>query len=349
MHQDRRYTKWLESEHVDFTEYPMFPLEKLDLHQSLQNQARMDAALNPVKVTEYARLLKEGRAEFPPIMVCQPSEWKNGKWLIITGNHRVQGALEAGLQHFDAYHVTGADTDPYVRDLLVRTANIVEGDTLSQSERVSQAVHMIRTYNRSVREVADAFHVHPSTITDRLRSERTKERLASQGFDVTKLSKQLNRGALARLDTLQSDIVLKEAARTIQDGKLSLEATTQLVQSVIHRGSEAQQLAHLHKVRESVDFKASVQETRAGKLRPTGPRWALFAQLRTLNTLIAARDSSLVKLGVTDAATYERFCEHANRLVDALRDLQRQGPPGLPRREQTEVGTPTRPDRVPVG
>lgn len=325
MNQDLRYTTWLDSENIRYTSLPAFNLHDVDLATSLKNQARLDVALNPVKVSEYARLMRTGKAAFPPIMVCKPAEWTNGKWLIITGNHRVQAALEAGYAVFDAYHILSADTDPYVRELLIRSANVIEGDTITASERVSQAIHMMRTYQRSIKEVATAFHLHETSIAERLRAEATKERLARSGMTTERLPK----GTLSKLEVVQSDVVLKDLAETIQKARIPMGMVAGLVQSVTHQGSESQQLEWLTKFRSSPEYQSTARETMGGSLKPKTVRYGFFARLSTTGHFIASHDTSLQKLGVTDAVSYQRFCEHVDALNLQFSTLRRQWPLGL--------------------
>src|ERR1043165_2339631 len=118
MNRDLATEQWLDKRHVPYRSETI-RLADIDLETSLKNQARLSQPLDKDRVEEMTLAMRETKALFPPIVVYQNVGTK--KWVIITGNHRVHAAIDAGWSEFDAYVVTSQDK--MVLDVLTRTIN----------------------------------------------------------------------------------------------------------------------------------------------------------------------------------------------------------------------------------
>lgn len=314
---DARYEAWLQRENVSWAYLPSVAVDSLDLKASLRLQARLDAKLTPDKVERYAAEMREqGFYDFPAVILCYPSERTDGKAHLITGNHRAAAAVQAGITHVDAYHVVTADTDLYVRDLLVRTANVVEGDSISTEERMAQGVHLLAQYNRSAEEVAKALRISASTLSERYRQKRSYERLAKLGVPVQKLSSSV----VSRLFALRNDPVLAEAAGAIAQTRMSVAEAGQIVSQINAYASQDEQLAFLARFKNTPAYQRSVRDTRGGAAPGPLHRRSLFIHLNALERFLEGKN--LGQLGITDRDTYEQFCRDSIKLSEKLLALR---------------------------
>jgi hypothetical protein len=213
MAQDARRESWLRREGVDFVYHPFIPLEKFDVERSLQNQARLERPLIPEVVEEYARALRDG-AQFPAV-VCYATATG---YVLIDRNHRLAAARRVGLAGWDAYEVL--TQDKFLLECLTRTANILEGVRATPAERLEQAAYLAATYGAPIRVLAQRFALDEDRLAEYLRERRARERLLAQGVSDLRLPGW----HLARLNAIENDHVLREAALLAQRAALQAHA-----------------------------------------------------------------------------------------------------------------------------
>jgi hypothetical protein len=299
---DQRTEQWLDRSRVPWEYRQNVLLAQVDQAASLRNQARLDEPLNRDRVTEYAVLMLDG-VEFPALIAYQGQKG----WVIISGNHRYAAAKEADTPTVDLYHATTADTDLYVRELLTRTANIIEGKGLTNAdERMEHAVQMCRTSGRSHAVIGREFNIPESTLANRLRRMATDERLVKLGVAPDKLP-QITRFTLARI---YNDMVLKQTAELALTAKLSEGEVRVLAKELETIRTEADQIWYLQTQREAL-------QTRVHELPANKTQWQvrnkLFHHLAEANRLLREHRTP-ASLQVTDRAG-------AQHLDDAVRDL----------------------------
>ncbi len=239
MAHDARYESWLTRHKVSWEWLPSLSLASINIRKSLDNQARLGVPLDPDRVAQYAEEMRKG-ASFPPIIVYRSAD----KYIIITGNHRVAAAIAAKRTTIEAYYVPEAESDVYLRDLLTRTANVIEGVTISFEERYQQAMYMVKMYNKSMNEVAAHMGVAASTLSLKMRSRDVADRAVSMGLQGHALPENTR----MLFSPIQNDNVFKEVYEAVRTLGMNQREANDLIRETTLRGTEAEQIQKIHEI-----------------------------------------------------------------------------------------------------
>lgn len=247
---------WLDKENISYRFIGDIPLDKINSKLSDENHARI-VAKDDGLVATYAINMLDGDA-FPAIVVYE----KDGQYVVIDGNHRRWAAMEAKLTHIPAYLVE--NKDEFVLESLTLTANFkTNGDRPKLEEGIQSAMFMVNKHNRTALEMGKRFGISPSKISDAIRVENVRRRLAERGISSADIKKDI----LERLNAIYSDTVLIDAVDTIRKGNLGPSLVSQLVPDIRQHRTEADQLAYLESYRSTQDFKERMATT-----PPTGAK-----------------------------------------------------------------------------
>lgn len=270
---DTRYEGWFKDLHVEATYIDDVPISQIDRKASLQNQARLKT-LDPDRVKDYAELMQQGIV-FPAVIA-----WRNvkGYYELITGNHRVEAAIAAKKESVALYHVTTADNDLYMRDIMTRSANILEGQNLTKDERMFQAVFIVQNHGHSITEVAKRFGLGREQLQNEithLRFDARAERLGTPMKEHSTVKGVVNQ--------IQNDDVFRSVVQTIKSAGLTDTQSRDLAQNVIKEGNLEDQMAVVEVFRETPAYKQALVDSQGGKVHAVVSRQSRL--LRTLETL----------------------------------------------------------------
>jgi integrase/recombinase XerD len=176
-----------------------------DADKSLNNNAR-DKSLDPVRVAEYKEAMQRGDV-FPPVVAYKTSPQAR-KFIIASGNHRLQAAIQA-KKPLRMYDISG--TAPEVIMLYAFEANARHGLNTSEDERISQALHLIAN-GATIPSAAAAVNL-PRRIVDKA-SQRANadQRFLENGIAVGTIEK-LSTSSRWRLSQITTDEGFVGAAR----------------------------------------------------------------------------------------------------------------------------------------
>lgn len=187
--------------------YETLPIAKVA--PDLANRARLDARVNQDVVLDYALQMIEGE-DFPAVVVY---DTETPPYRTASGNHRIFAALEAKLTEVDAYIIPRLNSlDRLGIELAL---NIKNGLRVPTTDRVRIAIEAMEQENLSPVEVARIVSVRPGAIRDRIRIDRTVDRLVSLGFTPS------------AINDLGGVTILKVFAQTDSDPALAALATHQ--------------------------------------------------------------------------------------------------------------------------
>jgi ParB-like chromosome segregation protein Spo0J len=226
--------KWLDSHGATYR-FDAINIEQVDKVASHRNQARVSAPINEDTVVLYGAAMESGD-EFPPLVVYQR---RDGKLVVIDGNHRVSAMDLAGLESTDAYIVS--DINETQRLLLTFEANTKHGLPTSMEERLRQAVNLVEL-GASQTSAARNLGLPVPRVQTAVTQFRTDKRLAQLGVDRWD---RIPSTARRRLWNLRNDGVFKAAATLAVEANMSGTDLDDLIRRVnlASRGDEKKQLA----------------------------------------------------------------------------------------------------------
>lgn len=143
-------------------------MDRIIVDSRLQIRSQMDEE----KIEEYATLMKERNANFPPLVVgflCGSIEAKQGNAFLIDGFHRYEAAKRQNAKRIDVYCKDYASLDEmYIYAL---RHNIVHGLPLTREDRTAAiATIILKKPSATLKELARLCGVSKSTV-DRIRKE----------------------------------------------------------------------------------------------------------------------------------------------------------------------------------
>lgn len=292
MSKDPRFESWLTREGVTFHYAAKIPLSNFDDKASLGNQARLGKPLIEERVQQYATAFEQG-AEFPALIAYQG---KDGKYILIAGNHRLAAAQLTKRRDLDAY-VVEID-DAYIVRRLTVAANSQEGMGTTREESIIQALDLMQRFKRSAAEVAPSFNLKPAVLDDAMRRKRAAERLTKLGVPTVRLSPS----TLQVLGSVKNDNALKDAAKLVNSTRLGWDRVTRLVTEVNDRRTEEAQREVIQQWSQRPDIKRLRAESRGGRTKPkptVGQK--LTRQVADLATTVN-NTNRLSDLGITSSA-----------------------------------------------
>jgi ParB-like chromosome segregation protein Spo0J len=293
MARDYRMENRLTAQGVEWDYLAAIPLAQINVEAGLRNQARLSEPLRKGTVAQYARALLDG-AVFPAVVLLNgPKGFEPAD-----GNHRIAALIAAGRKETDAYLVANADT--YVRDRLIRTTNLVEGMRPSSEESLAQAIYLVETYKRPIKEVAWDCQLDDSVISRAIRVRETAQRLVAAGGRP----EALNKTQLERLAVVHNDMVLKAAADLAIRASLKETEVASLTSSIQAKRTEQDQLESVRAA--TADYKERIGQTRSGRHPSSNQhRDTLLRSLATLQRLVS-ENPTLEQLQCTNPADARR-------------------------------------------
>lgn len=262
-------------------------LTQIDKEQSLQNQARFLSLHDDVVLT-YAAAMEQGDV-FPPVVLHKQ---KNGKYVVLDGNHRVSAANLVGYVETTAFVVE--KIAPAQAELFTYAANARHGLPTTTEERVNQGMFLVARGNRP-KEVAKALSIPETALYRAMASRRGSERLIRVGVKADKLADSMVR----RLDAIASNTVLLPAAELVMKASLRSDEVSALVSEINKGESEKDQLQtieswknrHSGRLRSTSGGKVTLPAN-VNRIKNLG-RMARNIEISSLNTEIGGLDESV--------------------------------------------------------
>lgn len=252
---------------VDWSYLSGVNTNQFDIEQSQKNQARFEA-INEQTVEEYTEAVNRGD-KFPAVVAFRPR--KNGRLVIIDGNHRLAAHDRAGAP-IDVYEV-----DPATRRATVQVMtyglNTKHGRATSEAERTTQAIWLID--NGASQEAAAAEMNVPLRLVKRALSRANADKRADEvGLDRREWD-YLNQAVKARLLNITTDEGFREAARLAFRARLTSDEVFELVTNVNASRSATKQQQVVKAA--TTAYGERIQEVAGGVLgtaekRTVGPR-----------------------------------------------------------------------------
>jgi len=226
--------QWLDSHGATY-DLRTIKSEQVDRAASHRNQARIAEPVNEETAVLYGAAMEQGDL-FPPIVV---SLGRDGKAVVIDGNHRVAGYDLTGAKSFEAYVLSNL-TDAQ-RSVLTFEANTKHGLPTSLQERLRQAIHLVEL-GTTHKEAARMLGLPLARVANAVNRNDVDRRLQSLGVERWD---RLPATARARLYAIRSDKVLKAIVDLAVSTKMPGTEIDKLVVRVnaASRGDDEKQMA----------------------------------------------------------------------------------------------------------
>lgn len=323
---DRGQWAWEYRARVDFRE--------IDLKRSDENPARNNRKLDEARATQYGCDMIDG-VKFPAIVLlnidlAEVSASTVLKWLVATGMHRIRGAMEAGIDYFDAYVVSEADV--YRREVLVRQLNSIEGRGMTIGEQLDHVLWLKKMFpDKSLQELSKSWSIKQATLTNAWNEDKARARARAFHVDFERI-KLPQKSALA-LGSIHSDIVFEKAAEFVNN----VSGTTageikDMVAEIKRQRDEKSQLAVVKKYRDAAEDRLRRAAARTARTQPTRVNRLISDERRTNRHFNRPMDelhvAALDSKGRTDALMISKdLIENLKRFVVELERVDRMVAP----------------------
>lgn len=276
------YEQELTKQGVQWEYVESIPLESIDAHRGLKNQARIDCPLDEDLVSNYAKSMKDG-SNFPALVVYSTSR----KYIPLDGNHRLSAYGVLKLKTCDAYVVNSKD--PLVLDRIAWSFNNhVNGARIPQATALIHAVGYVRKYGWKKEDAAREWGVSTHAVIRKHRVLVLRDILDTNNQPHNKVSDDVVY-EMSVFETIGEDVFL--AAFKVVAGS---GATHQDIQDLVKKVRSAK--THANKMEAITEFETSDRmtkryaETKGGQIqRKSGlPRDRLDQQLDTMLRLVEA-------------------------------------------------------------
>ena len=274
---------WLKSHGASY-DFKTIKLDQIDKVASHRNQARVSGPINEETVLLYGAAVESGD-QFPPLVVSQR---RDGKYVVIDGNHRVAAYELNNVGQSEAY--VASDINETQRLLLTFEANTKHGLATGLQERLRQAVNLVEM-GSSIPSAAKNLGVPEGRVQAAVQQFRTDKRLAQMAVPRWD---RLPATARRRLYNIRNDEVLKEAATLAVESNMTGTQIDSLVARVnaASRGDTSKQLAVVEQERslrvEEIKVSAG---GRIGWSRPALGLNSILSRIVRLDVEVLAKDS----------------------------------------------------------
>jgi ParB-like chromosome segregation protein Spo0J len=232
---------WLKSHGATFT-FTNINLEQVDKVASHRNQARVSGPINDETVVLYAAAIEQGD-QFPPLVVHQK---KDGKFVVIDGNHRVAAYELNDIQTSEAYVVS--DINETQRLVLTYESNAKHGLPTGLQERLRQAINMVEM-GATMIDASKTLGLPFTRVQNSVAQFKTDKRLTQLGVSRWDRIPTTSR---RRLSAIASNKVLEETAKLAVESQMTgTEIENLVVRINSKKGSESDQLAMVEQERET--------------------------------------------------------------------------------------------------
>jgi predicted ArsR family transcriptional regulator len=294
---------------------PEFKIAKIDLARSKANPARLNRTTDLDRCGEMGQAMTAG-VDFPAIVLIEDVDGI----IVATGMHRLIAATEHTKPPravFDAYLVI--ETDPYRRELLMRSINCIEGRGQTRDENLAHCAEMHRLYGGSIDDLAAAFNLRGAAIREYLRALKFDERAAQAG--VGELTNGMPAKTKQLLAKVQADATLADLVRTLKGTKASGEVAKQLIEEVIacHGEKQAQKLLE-RRQQEFVEQQESAKRQWGGRRGMDIPTKAM-KPIRTILNFSAryANDPTKLQFGALEETQLGADLAAAKDMIEVVK------------------------------
>lgn len=269
------------------------PLANIDREEGMRHQVRLQGRLMDDVALKYAIAMEEADAAFP-MPILQKERKARWPW---SGNHRLAAAEIAKVETVDAYVVEVYD--PVMMDLLPRLVNTWEAVVgMSREEAVINARFMIDKHGMSAADAAKLFGVKKDTIYAHNRAEEVKNKIENIGVPSNGFAKT----TLIELHRIGNLNALRETASLLHKNKLKGKEAAAVIDDVVKRDTESQQLEELNRWKKALDERNKPKRKSTVKLpHKELKRERLFRLLTGLARFLEA-NKTVTQAQVTDPA-----------------------------------------------
>lgn len=288
-------------------------LAEINRKQSELNQARIAKPIDEDVVVIYAQQMNDGD-DFPPIVVYKTAQG----FIVMDGNHRVAASDIADRASIQAYVVR--DPSPAQIQAYTFEANTKHGLPTSLQDRLQQAI-FLHEQGVTVREAATRLGVNPNQLThalDTYFADQRFQRLGIRKFD------KLSMSAKRKLDSVHSDVVLKDVAELAIDASMNLDDIARLVRDVnAIRSGERDQRKAVSDAREA--RQTTIKATAGGRIPVAVNLQTLARAMTTINRLdIKTVEKQMANLTPDARQAYGRAAsDTVTKAMEVIRIVQR--------------------------
>lgn len=315
--EDPRTANWLSKHGYACRFTAGVPLNRIDMAEAEANPARLTKKLDEDRVLQYS-LEMTGGTDFPAIVLLDPQIVRGGAFSLITGRHRIEAALLAGFKTLDAYVVR--ETDPFRRELILRTINNLEGKAPSFSEKMAHLFELRRNYpDKSLRELAALFGMKQGTVNEYIRADNTYRRASALG--VAERVLRLPATVRADLDAIKNDNTFVATLKLLHRHYALLRGSpTKALLSDVRAANTEEKAAKVLAERETELSGVEEEQKTKGSRTPRTAASTFMGRVRTLTKFNAVEELHLEGLPAAELSREQRVVDDAIVLLGDARD-----------------------------
>lgn len=278
-------------------------LADIRIDEGVRRQIRLSNEIDQDHVNRLVMALSDG-AKLPAVLLATIDR----KYELIDGIHRLTAMQHKGIQTTDGYLLTNVK-DRVQLEQARRLANAPVGKGFSTEEAIQQALALVLRANWAPKEAARAMSVAHESITRRLRTIASDERMAKvrPKADLSKLSVQ-TRDFLGRI---QNEEILGESIDVVLNRKLTGPMVEEIFKDAITITSDA----------EAARFREKLQEAYPIEKRPRFPSVERTPEWNVDNAVVQLKRAIS---GLDKRATYFNQLKEEKR-KSVAGELQRLG------------------------
>jgi len=316
---DPRIESWLKAEGVTYEYREAVPLDAFDITTSHANQARVNKPIIDDLVERYALAYIEG-VDLPAVL-AKPKKSDASKLMILDGNNRFDGAVEAELKALDCF-VVDAATDDMTTTLLCWTANTKNGDAGTPLDHKLQAAHFHKLWPHvQLAIVARKFGLKEATLNSFIRLEKVDARLVEFGLDSSAISRP-NREKLHT--TIDADVRFREAAKFLQESGIVGNLADEFWADFRRVRSDADVVALVERWRQRSDVAALLRDKRLH--RAPVPKSKIKQTIERANSILRflQKNPDPVSMQVVSVEEVRELLRTLNQANVVARDILKQ-------------------------
>jgi hypothetical protein len=321
--------QFLQKMGAKFTFHKAFMLSLIDAKASAENPARLYRKLDKDTAEKYAYAMIGGD-DFPGIVLLNHEHPHDGQnWIVATGMHRLEAAIQAGIKTLDAYLVT--EPDHYRREVIVRMLNITVGKGMDMPEIFAHLLWLNEHHGMALTVLAKEWNVKPQSLINAAAEQKARLRAQKTGWDFDRC--KIGSGAIIHLGSIALDPVFDAAVEFVCTYPgIRTDEIKEMAGQIRKARDEASQLAVVQKHRE--DAEKRLKMTIA--IRRHSPS-KITSVAKYMKTLVGLLDRPLNELHVASyhdmnalLLVIESTFDHLKLLRAEVERVQRMSQPPQP-------------------
>jgi hypothetical protein len=298
----------LEKLGVDYQVDDDFPLSDIDVPGSRQvwQQVRPGEPLDEENI-EHLRAVVGNGDPLPPVIVYRDNQ---GKWRVISGNHRTEMYRRIGTTKTRVYIASGLDGLKFENGAVLALAflaNAGHGKSVSEAYRLKQALDLVHKGGYEIKDAARALGVPEGKLRDEKEKVESTQRLERLGVDTDPIPVTARR----RIASVRSDRLATKLGKLVPLMDQKVTTVEETVKAINAARSESEGRKILDALSETLHAAGGT----TGKSGTTPSKASAVSPVLTnLNRVL----TSIVNLNIKEVGTAGTTAEYRQLTLDKV-------------------------------